>query len=723
MFFVDLNSGYLYDGSGQFIHWFSDEQSINLIYSHKIAIICESDLKVNLNSDIFNVIDSSLLIEGAEYKNISKQEIISKPSYVSGHNMHILYFTAMSKEPGEFTTSVKLTDNDGNETYINLGADFYMEDESLYINLANLGVELPDAIQKAIYSVNINECHRDNITLNRKMKELLSNYWDMIANKGSYKSLLNTLKWFEWGDLIRIQEIWKHEDFGRVIYDDRSLCSILEDKYIDTLNNFSKTTHLALYVTMQELVANGYDSEKNPQLIDKVIEKWGKEDLSLKLCLLGNFYETYFMPIHLNLFHSTIENIVYTNTFKIINSNSFNRYDYITNIDTIKCNVKNNSSYILNNVQCQVGPNTIFGKQWEGEEYYEDINIIGVDYIYNDEIKDDNELKTFYTQIFKGVGVIVPFHCEMMADEYDCITESILYLNDNIVKSHKIFNNIFKDNKYIFDINFNILFQKEGKNNISIQFKTNGSKLYTINLSIDIIDVSGMDIKAYKIKHYKYLTDEYKSLMNNLNADDFIFNRYSTEKSPISQYIPTTSSIKPAGVCLNNILVLRGDYVNDYILKQYYFLTLRDVQISDETLDEVYTVGVSKYFWFDPSSNILSFDKNYKHNIYRNDYGYFPEFHYLDEMGSDSELSYIINNEDVLVLIPELPLGLDIDEWDWEFKNVSSGEIIKLPNYQEPYVANLKKELLSPGYYDINFKYKIGETIHTLTRKSMFRKS
>ena len=67
---------------------------------------------------------------------------------------------------------------------------------------------------------------------------------------------------------------------------------------------------------------------------------------------------------------------------------------------------------------------------------------------------------------------------------------------------------------------------QENKHNISIQFKTAGSKLYTKTLNINIVDVSGMDLKVYKVKHYKYLTKDYINLMKGIDINDFMFSRY-----------------------------------------------------------------------------------------------------------------------------------------------------------------------------------------------------
>ena len=725
--FIDLNNGYLYDGTSPYIHWFPGEQSTDLIYTHKICMLSDSDnLTVNINSDIFNLLDTSKLSNDTKYDDIiSKSLNLTPHEIIDGYNIYILHISAKSEFYGEYRTDIII--NDSKSDYkITIGADFYMENESLYINLSNMGIELPDAIQKVLYNIDIKEGYRDNITLNRKMKELLSNYWDVIANKGSYKSLLNSLKWFEWGDLIRLQEIWKHEDFGRVVYDDRSLCSILEDKYLDTLNEFSKTTHLSIYLTLQEFgkINNkiDYTDELNPKLINKLINKWSIEDLMLKICLLGNFYETYFMPIHLNLFQSTVENIVFTNTFKLINSMLLDRNDHINNIYTFDCNIKDNDSFILKNVRCQVGPNTIFGSQWTNENLYDDINIIGVDEYAefnanDDQMIPDSDLKTFYSQIFNRIGSIVPFKCTLKIDPDDYIIESKLLINDNQLVDNTIFKSSQNENE--LDIYFNILFQKESNYNVNIQFKTAGSKIYTKSINISIHDVSNMDLSVYKIKHYKYLDEKYINMVHGKEINH-LFNRYfQTIHDKTIQYIPTTSSIKSSGVCLNNVLVLKGNYINDYILNQYYFMTLRN---GKEYEDPVYTVCISKSFWFDPNISVIDFNVTYGRYIYRNDYGFFPEFHYLEEIEQNSFNAYKVYDEDTVVIVPELPIGLEIDDWSWEFTNISRNEIIKLPNYQEPFVANLTENPLSTGYYDVKFRYRIGQDIKEITRQSIFIK-
>jgi hypothetical protein len=129
---------------------------------------------------------------------------------------------------------------------------------------------------------------------------------------------------------------------------------------------------------------------------------------------------------------------------------------------------------------------------------------------------------------------------------------------------------------------------------------------------------------------------------------------------------------------------------------------------------------VSKNYNIDPTKYI--FYNDIKKDIYRNDYGYFPEFHYLELLDGDKESNYNIYNADTIAVIPELPLGLDVDGMDWEFINVTTGKSYKFPYIQEPYVSSPESCGLSKGYYDIIFKFRVSDNWHTIKLDSAFRK-
>lgn len=684
MKYIDIKTGEIYNGEYPYIHWFHGELSTDLIYTHSVCFISEYDnLHIKLDSDIFHIIDTE---EDTTYDKAIKDEIdVYGKVLNSKYYIYIIYFAASSKVADQYMTEVIVSHKSTIVSKFMIGADFYGENESLYINLSNFGVELPQAIQKAIYSFDADEDNIDHILLNRKMKELLSNYWDIIANRGSYKSLINSLKWFEWGDLIRIREIWKHEDFGRVIYDDRDLCSVMEEKYNDSHMGFLKTTNISLYVALQKL-GDEYDSEFNP-LIENISSEWSRKDLMIKLCLLGKFYETYFMPIHLNLFQCTIENIVFTNTIKLMTGTCSGREDYLYNINEFDCNVKDNSTFELGNVKCIVNNDTFFGD-----------GLIGVD----TEVINSNNIDLYLKSRYDGVGCIVDFECSLPTDER--IVESWCKVNDVLIKDYKPFNK---------EKSFHLLFKAEGRYIISLQFMTGTSCAYTKTIHINIVDANNIDIKLYKIM--KGASTNYPSL------SDFNFSRNITG-DVVYQYIPISKDYNDkSGIGLNNILILKGNWRDDSIINKYYDILSTPDEWRDYIKYKNYTICISKSFWFDPFININNFEKIYKKYIYRNELGFFPSRHHLIEFGGDSVEDYKVYN-DALVAIPNLKYSLPIEVCDWEFINTTTGKSHFIPKMQSPIVAS-SEQLLDKGYYDIVFRYKLGETVKEMRIDSAFIQS
>ena len=380
MKFLDLNTGYSFDGlwtglqSKGYVFWFPNEQSINLTYTMPICILTDdSDIIVDPGiseasvdadmsvpaltltieeNDIFSFIvndEKTDTIDGYTFTEPRYTNTITTvPEKIGKYYAHVVNVACSSKNEGEFICKIKI----GDSGYIRVGADFYGEWEPTYINLSNMGVEIPDTVQKAIYDSNVHEDLTDNILINRKFKELLSNYWDIIANKGSYKSLKNALEWFEWDDTLNVKEIWRHSDAGRIVFDDREIMSVLENKVEDAFNNFLKTTFISLYCAMQE-ETDDYDSEGNPELKAAVL-KWSRDDLQLKLALLAQFFGIYFLPIHLSILHAAVEDKVFTNAIKQVYGTDVKRDDCFGDFNYVECNIKDNAIFKMTNVSAQV---------------------------------------------------------------------------------------------------------------------------------------------------------------------------------------------------------------------------------------------------------------------------------------------------------------------------------------------------------------------------------
>lgn len=723
MRFIELDSGKVYSVPDKYTFWFDGQQSTNMIYIKKLCILHNKQelvARFDTNS-IFKFVDvNNLLNNPNNFYDNTVFSITSKGTKYDSLYIHILYITVQSNNEGEIVDDMNIDGID-----YKIGADFYMEDETLQINLQNFGVELPKTIQKSLYPANIHEDNIDNILLNRKLKELISNYWDVIANRGSYKSLINSLKWFEWGDEVQMREMWKHTLTDKPIYSERDLNSILEDLYEENMINFSKTTYITLNHCLQKLDST-YDIEGNPDLKWN-ISKWSNEDISLKMSLLGHFFKEFFMPIHMDLMFSTIESIIFTNTYKLYNRGRVDRIDEIYNFEYISSST-DGQTYLLGNVSSQVGPDTVLGIKMTPSKY-EDIYFytFGVDTENVKGIVLEEDVETFGSQYYKGVGVIVPVTLNIPLKNNDFIKRITVSMEvaPNIWKTHTFNDKIFGNNNSL-EYNFKLLCTEEREYDIRMQFDSGSGKTLTKKLKFNVIDPDNVDIKIYRLLH-KW-NPNLDNFFNDKILNDYMFLRQPMKGSPESyiQYLPISKD--GGGLRTNHLLVFKGDYKTDaWINKNYYTIhkvaKWSDLSINPEEVGEdgdietLYTICISKKFNFNPRSWLDSYKTD---EMYKNEYTFIPQFHDIQEITGDTLADFMIGNDIPIFVKPEIKFGKFIDKYEWEFENASTLKKIHLPSIQEPFIAGVEGDL-TPGYYNIIFRYSLVDgTSHEIKLNSAF---
>lgn len=717
--FIDLNTGYIFNGDKPYIFWFENGQSTDLIHTKNIGVVSDaSTLSISIEeNNVFSLLNPNGLIDEDiingfkyhEFESIKCSTYESEGTPYEGKYIHVIYFSASSKEIGEFICSFNI----GDKSY-NIGADFYNEEESLYINLSNFGVEIPESIQKTIYESNVHEDKKDNILLNRKFKELLINYWDVVANKGSYKSLINSIKWFEYGDILQLKEVWKKESPLNTIFEDREISSIMTDKYSDTIYNYIKTTYYALYIKNRTIEPT-YDSEQNPNVTINSY-KWPLIDMMIKISLLGYFYETYFMPIHLDLIHSTIEDVSFTNTIKIHKGTALSRVDNIYNFDNVYCNIKDDDEFVLSNVSCQVNKYTQLSSQ------YTDTNdIIGVDHII-DSLNNDNDLKNFYNYMYTGIGCIVPVSLSFELNNTDFIkSESITFIHDNetdwrTYKQYKIYR---PSRNGRVQIEFNLLCTKEKEYDIRFSFESANSKVFTKNIKFNVVNNYVPSLNIYKIvaKNNPSLDDLHnKPILYNSISRQLINTFNDTLELPYyTQYVTSSrDSLK-----LNHMLVVTEDNPSQIIL--YLDTYYHKLELNKHIDGKLTTVYISKNYQ-DPNEDLVEKTKLMNIKCIQNRYTFIPQFHKLIPFGGDTLSEYTITDE-TLCCIPDINYSLNIDDYEWEFRNISSNKIIKLPSSKNVIIGNTDKEPLSNGFYDIIFRYSLSNgKINEIKLNSAFLK-
>lgn len=247
-----------------YIFWFKEKTSVNLFNTKKIFVLSSLEnltVSCEKNQDKIELVDSNDFINMSDEKYILNNNIHTVTSYNSKGNkigeideylplsqayLHCIYFIAHSDIPGIFEVDFNINNNN-----YKIACDFDEKEESLGINLNNMGVNFPDLITSAINTTDPEEIFPDQNLLNIKLKELLFEYMHIIGNMGSYDSLINGLKWFGYGDNIKIYEFWKNSLSKK--YD----ISDIQDRLYETLNYlikyYQKTTYIALFYLLNRI--------------------------------------------------------------------------------------------------------------------------------------------------------------------------------------------------------------------------------------------------------------------------------------------------------------------------------------------------------------------------------------------------------------------------------------------------------------------------------------
>jgi hypothetical protein len=94
--------------------------------------------------------------------------------------------------------------------------------------------------------------------------------------------------------------------------------------------------------------------------------------------------------------------------------------------------------------------------------------------------------------------------------------------------------------------------------------------------------------------------------------------------------------------------------------------------------------------------------------MYNNGYRYFSEFFKMSELKGDNIDNYTINDNETLCISTNLTLGNYIKEYTWEFENITKGDVFyPIMNNNTPFITHDNTSSLTPGYYNIIFKYKL----------------
>ena len=159
MKFLNLETGYSFDGlwtenqSKGYTFWFPNEQSIDIVYTMPIAAITDTDTPLQItveDNDIFSIIShthTETAIDGYIFDGqpIYSNTFVTTPELIGTKYIHVFNVACCGQNAGEYVCRINI----GDEGYIRVGADLYGEHEAVYINLSNMGIEIPEGVQKS----------------------------------------------------------------------------------------------------------------------------------------------------------------------------------------------------------------------------------------------------------------------------------------------------------------------------------------------------------------------------------------------------------------------------------------------------------------------------------------------------------------------------------------------------------------------------------------------
>lgn len=812
--FVDIKTGKVFKGESPYIFWFEGGQSVNLNYIRKVCVISTYRfIRVKLESDVFSLLrmDQGIpqlydthdpgkgeYINECQYldvKYLKTHNFISAGEPYNGYFIHMVYIMGQSQEAGEIHDNFYIIDNDGVFEY-EVAADFYADNEILKTNLGNFNINIPESIQKAIFDVNVREESNDNITLNRKYKELLMNYWDIVANKGSYNSLQNSLAWFEWGDLTRIEELWKRHHEGMEEYFHTGLNRELDYEFISEFLNNSKTTYIGLYTALEktqiidgQIRYQGFpDEQENPMnegenhiyeevnpYLEEVTTKWSIMDLCLKMTLLGNFYSTYFMPVHMDLIHSTLEHWVFAYTAKVLHTSCAETYTVLDNIrpfdivydKKVKMMEHSNKAYSDTLFANPVDKGSVFGyENTLREEYKESFRTSGEIFRYH--------MGGTYGVVHFKVTEDNPI---LAGDENDEIVRQVLGWIDDSGNAGNVETFVtinpthmeregFRMTQYVFLPEFDLGFMNPGHYILTFEFDTLYGNIWTRQIEVDIEDSTRNHIDFYKVvKRDDVDTLEFtnetpvwlRSFQINPGADENSnTSLIDNPEPPVSdgKEVMVYTPYKEHSIFLHQFIGhdidLNHTVICDVPEGQHIVLNGRSIEVDNIRNDvsgyiwivnglyngKMRLVGVCREFGLEPTNMIETISGNGVE--YVTSFRFHPFMHTLVQIETGE-----ISTADLIYMVPQLGHSRNIELRNWVFENVTVGE--SLESYitekryypdgkfngdfgtDEPYggmqgwfLAPQKKVTLKPGYYNIKLQYNKGNTPQEYIVKSAF---
>ncbi len=594
-----------------YIYELGNERSIDVFYSDIIYILSsEESLTFSMeDNSVFKFLDKDKLnsvetesINDILYINIDDvkcNEITSKGENINDSYLHSIYLYSCSEDAAEYILEINI---DG-ESLFSLTSTFHPIHEEYETLLRNIGKRFPHDITKAVWDGDITDEATDYILLNRKYKELLLCAVDIFHRKGSWKAIEDSFNWFEWGDVAKLREYWNNGGDTLTYRDFCTEYSLLID---DNTRNKSKSTYLSIYSPMYEETGSDWSEFTKSQSgevwaepVDQIQYKGYDIDetlLKLKIVLLGNYFSSFFIPIHMDLLSSTIEyQCRPTVTMKYTSTHSRDEHILVNNMFDWEVDVENGGIFTINSVECSTNMDTNASAHMDNDIIIDndgntEFMQIGVTDIENVSTKEDGvNLYEVIENYYSGMGSIVPITINTAADRpyqvdvvvaYEGFNNDIVYTQEDLNENGEVDDVVYVDSSYVYNF-------AEGVDSLSATNRINNifyrktlQVWWTENdLGSDQDDITAkLNILFKKVGTYKIWL---KPIGSTVNYGWKLINIYINK--PESQGLKV-SSIKEKDIYYDYITNRMWDG-NKYIYKSHYFKGNDDYTVTFKNVD------------------------------------------------------------------------------------------------------------------------------------------
>ena len=193
-------------------------------------------------------------------------------------------------------------------------AESIEEDERLRVMTQNMGYNVIESDSTVFRDTNIKEALPDFVEINLKRKEIMMEGSNIYPFIGSYKGLINAIKFFGY-DNLKLKEFWKNVNanspqFGKYIQSSSvdlfSPTAQFDDKKITLPNkNFRKTSMFELIYRINRIVPNRFTDEDLP--ITEELQDFTIEEILIKLFGLKRKLENEYLPLNAHIKGITAE--------------------------------------------------------------------------------------------------------------------------------------------------------------------------------------------------------------------------------------------------------------------------------------------------------------------------------------------------------------------------------------------------------------------------------